>query len=586
MMINKWLISNKTGDFNSIMKKFNVSEIIARCLINKGFDNLDDIEKFLNPKIEYLYDPYLMKDLKRACEILHNKIVENKKIRIIGDYDVDGIISTFILYKTLKRFGADVDYVIPDRLVDGYGVNITMVDDAYEDGIDTILTCDNGITAIEQVKKARQYGITVIITDHHDIYKEDGKEFIPEADAVVNPKQADCRYPFEGLCGGAIAYKLMLGLMEYFEITDKDNLSLELLSFAAIATVCDVMDLVDENRIIVKNGLELLKENDNIGLNALIKVSGITREEISVYQLGFVIGPCLNASGRLDTARKGLRLLLTESAEEGLELANELKELNDLRKSMTSEGVELAIEEIESTSLKEDKILLVYLPECHESLAGIIAGRIKDKYYRPTIVLTNSKDIVKGSARSIEECNIYEELNKCRDLLLKYGGHPLAAGMSLEKANINKLRNGLNSNTNLTHDMLVPTINIDVKLPLSYLAEELVEELKILEPFGKGNSKPVFAQKDIAIKSMVLLGKNKNVLKFKIINEEGAELQALYFGNIDDFFQYMENKHGKDELEKMKTGRYIDAKLTVTYYPNINNYMNNRTLQIIIQNYR
>ncbi|HHT97165.1 MAG TPA: single-stranded-DNA-specific exonuclease RecJ [Clostridiales bacterium] len=585
-MTNKWLISNKSGDFNNIMKIFGVSEILARCLVNKDIVSIDDIERYLNPKIEYLYDPYLMKDLKKACEILHNKIVTKKKIRIIGDYDVDGIISTFILYKTLKRFGANIDYIIPDRVEDGYGINNYMVDTAYEDGIDTILTCDNGISAIEQIKKAKQHGMTVVITDHHDICIEDGQIIIPEADAVVNPKQIDCMYPFKGLCGGAITYKLMLGLIEYFEVSDKEKLIQELLGFSAIATVCDVMDLIDENRIIVKNGLEYLKTNNNIGLNTLFKVCEISIEEVSVYILGFVIGPCLNASGRLDTAVKGLRLLLTDSTEEALELANELKILNELRKSMTIEGVELAIEQIESIPLKEDKVLVVYLPECHESLAGIIAGRIKDKYHRPTIILANSKDIIKGSARSIEEYNIYEELNKCKDLLLKYGGHPLAAGMSLEKNNIDKLRERLNAITDLTDDMLIPTINIDIKLPLSYLTEELIEELEMLEPFGKGNSKPLFAQKDMIIKSMMLLGKKKNVLKLNIINEKNVEIQAIYFGNVDDFFSYMEGKYGKEEVKKMERGRYINAKLTATYYPKVNNYMNNKALQIIIQNYR
>lgn len=582
-MKSKWLISNKSADFKAITEKFHISEVVARCLINKDIREYKDIDKFLNPKLEYMHNPLLMKDMKETCDILINKIHNNKKIRIIGDYDVDGIIATYILYYGLLKMGADVDYIIPDRIEDGYGINEKMVDNAYNEEIDTILTCDNGISAINQIKKAKEYGITVIITDHHDIIKENNQFILPEADAIINPKQEDCTYPFKSLCGGAIAYKLIEALETNFcKGIDLNHL----LSFAAIATICDIMDLQDENRIIVKNGLDILRNTGNLGLNKLIEAVGISSEDLQVYHIGFIIGPCLNASGRLETATKGLRLLLTDSEEEATNLANELKELNDLRKDMTAKGVERAIDLIETTDLKEDKVLVVYIEDCHESLAGIIAGRIKDKYYKPTIVLTNSKDIAKGSARSIEEYNVYEEINKCKELLLRFGGHPMAAGLSIDRNKINEFRSFLNENTILTNEMLMPKVSIDVKLPLSYITEELIDELSILEPFGKGNAKPVFAQNDISIKSLALIGKKQNAIKFRIINEIGGQIDALYFGDVEGFFTYIENKYGIDEVDNMKNGRYINTKLTVTYYPTVNIFRNIKTLQIIIQDYR
>lgn len=585
--MENWVIKNKKADFNRIVNECGVSEVLARCLVNKGFEEPEDIIAFLHPDKKHLYDPFLLGGMKKACEILSDKIDSGKKIRIIGDYDVDGVISTYILYRTLSVLGANVDYEIPDRIKDGYGININMVETAYHEHVDTILTCDNGISAMEQIALAKQYGLTVIITDHHSLVQsEDGVVELPIADAVINPKQPDCTYPFEGLCGGAVAYKLIEALAKYYEIISNDEFLEELLAYTAIATVCDVMDLVGENRIIVKHGLEFLKKTQNYGLLALMDASGIDKEQLSTFHLGFVIGPCLNASGRLDTAKKGLELMLAKTKEEAISLAEEVRNLNDIRKTMTISNTEKAISLIEENNYLNDKVLVVYIEGCHESIAGIIAGRIREKYSRPTLILTDAENCIKGSGRSIEQYNMFEELSKCRDIFLKMGGHPMAAGFSLLPDNVDALRVFLNSSTSLTDKMLIPKVSIDIHLPLGYVTEQLIKELRQLEPFGKANEKPLFAEKNLKIKSALIIGKNASGIRFRVENQYGKEMDAIYFGDVVQFFTYIGNTYGNEESERLKTGRGINATISITYFPRINEYNGFKTIQLMIQNYR
>lgn len=586
--MEKWVLKNKKADFAAMMEQYKISEVIARLLVNRNQEKEEDIDAYLHPDLNYLHNPLAMKDMEKACDILTDKIRQGKKIRIVGDYDVDGVASTYTLYTALLKCRAAVDYEIPDRIKDGYGINMNIIEEAYRDGIDTILTCDNGISAAEQVKKAKELGMTIIITDHHDIpfSESDGrKEYcMPVADAVVNPKQPDCKYPWKGLCGAAVAYKLIQVLYDRFGINGKETDSL--LEIVAIATVCDVMDLINENRVIVKNGLKLLKKTKNFGLKALIEKNNINLATLSAYHLGFIIGPCLNASGRLDTAKKGLGLLLAETKEEGDKLAEELKQLNDIRKEMTASGLKEAVKLVEESDRKKDKVLVVYLKGCHESLAGIIAGRLKERYNKPAIVLTDSEAAVKGSCRSIEQYNIYEELTKCRHLLVKYGGHPMAAGLSLEEAMVEKLRAELNENTSLTEEDFIPKISIDILLPLGYLNEELVKELELLEPFGKGNIKPIFAEKNLRIRRASVLGKNSNVLKLQVVNDYGRVMDALYFGEVENFLNTLSESCGQEEVDKIFQNRDNGVRLSITYYPSINEYGGSRTVQIVIQNYQ
>ncbi|HHX11195.1 MAG TPA: single-stranded-DNA-specific exonuclease RecJ [Clostridiales bacterium] len=585
--MGNWVIKNYVADFNSIMEQCGVSEVVARCLVNKGFTEPDEINTYLNPDINNLNDPFLMKDTEKAVVILTDKISSNKAIRIIGDYDVDGVVSTYVLYQTLSKLGALVDYEIPDRIKDGYGINSNMVREAFNDNIDTILTCDNGIVAMDAIQMAKDMGMTVIVTDHHNLYENDeGELLLPPADAVINPHRPDCEYPFKNLCGAAIAYKLMEALLRSYTIADKEAFLDELISFVAIATVCDVMDLVDENRIIVNYGLKLLQNTNNYGLLALMETSGIDKSSLSSFHLGFVIGPCLNASGRLDSAKKGLELLLSNSKDEAVIMAEEVKGLNNLRKEMTQENVDKAVQMIEESGLLDDKVLVVYLPDCHESIAGIIAGRIKERYHRPTLILTDAKDGVKGSGRSIEQFNMIEELSKHRDLMIKLGGHPMAAGLSLLSENVEILRRKLNEDCSLTDDMLIPKVSIDVELPIGYVTEQLINELKLLEPFGKGNEKPLFAERNLKIKSGFILGKNASGIRLKVINKYNKEIDALYFGDLSSFFNYFEEKYSEEEVEKLKTARGNNMEITISYYPRINEYNGFRNVQVMIQNYR
>ena len=585
--MEKWVVRSKNADFAAMMKKHNISEVVARLLANRDVIEDEDVDKFLNPSIEGLYDPSLLKDIDKASSIIQDKIKDNKKIRIVGDYDVDGIVATFILYTGLLNCGGLVDYEIPDRVKDGYGISTSIIETAYADKVDTIITCDNGIAAIEQIARAKELGMTVIITDHHEIpiIEVDGvrSERFPNADAIINPRQEDCTYPNEMLCGGAVAFKLIQGLYKIYNIETRDLYPL--LEMVAIATVCDVMDLVDENRTLVKLGLKHLRNSSNYGLNALIELSDININNLTAYHLGFIIGPCLNASGRLDTAKEGLRLLLAKSKEEAFVIAEKLKKLNDTRKDMTADGVEEAKAQVDTTSLGQDKVLVIYLPDCHESIAGIIAGRIREQYNKPTFVLTKSEKAVKGSGRSIEEYNMFEELGKSKKYLSQFGGHPMAAGLSLEEENIPLFRQSLNELSTLTDEDLIPKVFIDVVLPLGYINEELIEELKILEPFGKGNPKPVFAERDVKVIRAFLLGKNKNVLKFNIINKYGKKIDAMYFGDTDTLLDDFKKKYGEDEVNKMFINAENDIEFNVTYYPNINEYNGFRNLQIIISSY-
>jgi len=588
-MAEKWFIKNKKADYKQISNKYGITELMSKLIINRDIINDDMIKSYINPDFDKLHNSREMKDLEKTVEILHDKIKSNKKIRIVGDYDVDGVISVYILYSALKRCNANVDYEIPDRIKDGYGININIIKQAKEDGIDTILTCDNGISAIEPIKYAKDMGITVIVTDHHDIpFVEDEnntREFISSiADAIINPKQKECTYKFKQLCGAGVAFKLIEVLYEKLSIDKKE--CYQFIEFLAIATVCDVVDLVDENRIFVKKGLEFINNTANLGLQQLIRECEMNEKTLSVYHLGFIIGPCINACGRLDSAKKGLQLLLSQDEEEATKLAKELVKLNEERKDMTMKGVEEAIEIVEKNNMINDKVFVIYIQDVHESLAGIIAGRIREKYNVPTLIITKSENGAKGSGRSIEEYNMFEELVKCKDLLGNFGGHPMAAGFSLAEENIDEFRRELNKNTTLKADDLLRKVTIDSILPLDSISYELINDLERLEPFGKANSKPLFAEKNVNVLKATILGKNKNVLKFKIKTKFNKALDAIYFGDIYEFEEMINYKYGNGELQKLYDGAYNDVKVDLVFYPSINEYNGNVSIQIVVQNYR
>ncbi len=584
-MKEKWMLRTKKADFNEIGKKFNVDPLIARLIRNRDIILEEDIKKYLYGNKEDMYSPYLLKDMEKAVSILEEKIKNQSKIRIISDYDVDGVISNYVLYRGLQEIGADVDYEIPDRINDGYGINERMVIKAVEDGIDTILTCDNGIAAINQIALAKENGLTVIITDHHDVpfIMQEGRkiEQLPKADAVINPKQKECSYPFDKICGATVAYKLIQALYE------KRGLEHDFyLEYLAIATVCDVVDLTDENRIIVKEGLKLLNATKNLGIKALIGENFKEKPELNAYHLGFIIGPCVNAAGRLEHAGEGLSLLLAKDEEEAMDKARHLKILNDERKSLTEQGVEKAIELVETTNIKDDKVLVIYLTDCHESLAGIIAGRIREKYNKPVIVLTRSKEGVKGSGRSIDEYSMFEKLSECRDYLDKFGGHPMAAGLSLKEENIDSFRKALNDNSGLTEENLIKKVYIDIKMPFYYISEHIIHQIECLEPFGKANEKPVFAESDVKITEARILGENKNVLKLKLATDAGGTIEGICFKNtMEELLNQIKEKYGMDEVDKMFERRENAVRLRIIYYPSINSYKGKKTLQVTINNF-
>ena len=586
--MRKWVVAAKRADFKAIGEKYHIDQVTARLIRNRDIVGDKAIQEYLYGTMKDMHNPEKMKGVVQAADILIQKIQSQKSIRIIGDYDIDGVTSTYILYTGLKKCGAVVDYEIPDRIRDGYGINRQLVLDAWEAGVDTILTCDNGISAIEQIAYAKELGMTVIVTDHHELRttEKNGKTqvILPDADVVINPHQPDCLYPYKDLCGGAVAYKLVQEL--YQKNGFPDNEIEHLIEYAAIATVGDVMKLTGENRIIVKEGLKRLNLTQNIGLKALIRANGLEGREINSYHIGFAIGPCINASGRLTTAKKALELLLCKDSQKADVLAEELLNLNAERKDMTQKGYEEAVQQIESTSLKDDKILIVYLPECHESIAGIIAGRIRERYYRPVFVLTDGEKSVKGSGRSIEGYSMFEEMQKCDDLFLNYGGHPMAAGCSLEKENIQPLRERLNTNAQLTEEDLIEKICIDVPMPIGYITEQLIEELEILEPFGTANKKPVFAEKNLHVLGARILGQNRNVIKMQVASVSGVVIDALYFGDAEEFRRYLEEKFGFQETEKMFQNRKTDITLSVIYYPTVNEFRGQKSLQIVISDYQ
>ena len=589
MSNEKWLLRNRKVDLKAMSDKYKISQLLCKLMVNRDITDDNIINSYINPVYENLHSPKTMKDIALAVNIIKRKIQENKKIRIIGDYDVDGIISVFILYTALKECGANVDYEIPDRIKDGYGINENIVKTAYDEDIDTIITCDNGISAIDQIQYAKNLGLTVIVTDHHDVpfVEENGvRTFISsQADAIINPKQIECEYEFKSICGAGVAFKLMEVLYEELGMNKEE--CYKLIEFVAIATVCDVVDLIDENRIFVKNGLNMLNNTTNIGIKALKKASGLEDKEITAYHLGFVIGPCLNASGRLDSAKKGLELLLMENYEEAENLAQEIVDLNDARKKMTKEGVDRAINIIDSTEIANDKILVVYIPDIHESLAGIVAGRVKEKYNKPTIILTKSEEGVKGSARSIEEYNMFEGLLACKELLDKFGGHPMAAGLSLQEDKVDELRKELNNKCKLTDEDLTRKIMIDASLPLEYLNINLIKELDVLEPFGKGNAKPVFGVRDVKVTKAMLLGKDKNILKLRLLTNNNLTIDAMIFNDLENFENKVIEKYGNEGLDNLYNKfNNNNISMDFTFYPSINEWNGNKSIQIIVNGIR
>lgn len=586
--MERWVLLRKGADFEAIGKKYQISPRLACLIRNRDVIGEEAVDRYLNGTISDLYDGMLMKDMDKAIDILQEKILEDKKIRVIGDYDIDGVNATYILLEGLERLGADVDSDIPDRISDGYGLNRHLVERAYEAGVDTLITCDNGIAAADEIAYGKEMGMTVIVTDHHEVPfdEQDGEKRyrIPPADAVMDPKQPDCLYPFKGLCGAAVAYKLMEAL---WESMGKDSADLDdLIENVAIATIGDVMDLEDENRIFVKEGLQMLRRTKNPGLKALIECTGIDKNSLNSYHIGFVLGPCINASGRLDTAKRALELLRAGTQKEADILAGDLKALNDSRKDMTEEAVKQAEEQVETTTISKDKVLVVYLPDCHESLAGIVAGRIRENYYKPVFVLTDAEEGVKGSGRSIDGYHMYEELNKCKELLTKFGGHRLAAGLSLPKENVGKFREMLNKNCTLTEEEMKEKVTIDMEMPFGCVTEGLVKELELLEPFGKGNTKPVFAARDVTLLGARILGKNRNVLKLQVQDVNGCRIEAMLFHHADDFLGKLEEQYGKTEVDALLKGRGRQIRISMTYYPDINEYMGKKTPQIVVTHYR
>lgn len=572
MREEKWVISAKRADFQKIAQDYGIDPVIARLIRNRDVQGKEALDQYLNGKVEDLPSPWAFKDMERAVEILESKIRLGKAIRIIGDYDIDGVISTYILLRGLSRLGALVDTYIPDRIADGYGIHLPLVQRALEDQIDTILTCDNGIAASQEIQYAKDNGMTVIVTDHHEVPFQDVEgervEILPPADAILNPKQRGCGYPNKNLCGAAVAYKLILALYQRHEIPQKERE--EFVELVAVATVGDVMDLQGENRVLVKEGLRRLEHTWNLGLRELIRANGLEGKKISAYHIGFVVGPCLNASGRLDTAARSLDLLKSQDSGKAAKLAGDLVNINQSRKTLTAQGVEQAVEMVETTSLRDDRVLVVYLPDCHESLAGIIAGRLRERYYRPVLVLTKAEQCVKGSGRSIEAYSMFEALTECKELMIQFGGHPMAAGLSIAEENVPELRKKLNERCQLTEEELCPKVTIDVAMPFSYVSRELISQLELLEPFGKANTKPVFAQRGVRALGCRVFGQNRNVVKMQLVTEDGCAVDGVYFGESALFLERASQKEP----------------LSVTYYPTVNRYQGRESVQMVVQSYR
>ena len=571
-MEQNWVVAAKRADFNAIAQKFGIDPVTARLIRNRDAVTEDEIRKFLYGGMEDLHDPALMKGIPEAAEMLTAEISAGARIRVIGDYDIDGVCASYILQTGLGRLHADADVRIPDRIRDGYGLNPSLVRRAAEDGKTLVLTCDNGIAAAEAASLAKEAGLRVIVTDHHEIpfAEENGEKvwYLPPADVVVDPKQADCMYPFKGLCGAAVAWKLILELYRRNGIPEEE--AADFLDIVAIATVGDVMDLCGENRILVKEGMKRIRRTQRPGLLELIAQNGLEKEQVDVYHIGFILGPCLNAGGRLDTAMRALSLLSSEDRAEAAGTAAELIALNARRKELTAQGVEQAVRIVDGSEIRNDRVLVVYLPDCHESLAGIIAGRLREHYGKPAFVLTKGEHGVKGSGRSIDAYSMYEELNSCRELLTQFGGHPMAAGLSLPEENVDMFRQQINTACSLTEQEMKPKITIDVPMPVSYLRRDLVREFELLRPFGKGNPRPLFAQKDMRVLSARVYGKNRNVLKMRMADPAGTAVDAVYFGEADVLAQYIQTHETLD----------------IVYYPGIDTWQGREKLQITIQAYR
>lgn len=595
--MGNWYVAAKKADFDKWGREFHISPMLARIIRNRDLTEEVQVRQFLYGTLEDCYSPWLLKDMDKAVEVLLDALEQDKTIRIIGDYDVDGICSAYILTKGLKCLGANVDTAIPHRIRDGYGLNDHLIEMAKEDGVELIITCDNGIAAASQIELAASLGIDVIVTDHHEVpyVTEEGveslrRELLPPALAVVDPKRADCDYPFRGICGGVVAYKFMQAVLERVQIapgkaaeTLADTME-ELLEFAAFATVCDVMELKDENRIIVKEGLKRMRNSRNLGLTALMEVNGLEPPKLSAYHLGFVLGPCLNATGRLDTAKRALELLQSDTKMEAMNAARELTELNNSRKNLTLLGVEQAENYIKEHHMEDDKVLVVYLPEVHESLAGIIAGRIREHYNRPTFILTKGEEGVKGSGRSIDNYHMFDAMTQVQRLFTKYGGHKLAAGLSMEEENVGRLREALNANCHLTEEDFVPKVHIDVPMPLAYANEKLAEELELLEPFGVGNPKPLFAQKDLIFLSGFKMGANQTSARFRVRTPEGGTEQMVMFRNLEQFEEFLDEKYGAGSAERLYGGDG-DFAVSVVYQLGLNTYRGKTEKQLIIQHY-
>ena len=585
--MQKWIVINKKADFKQIAEEFGIDQVTARIIRNRDVIEREDIRRFLYGGIEDLHNPHLLKDGDKLVDILVDKIKAQKHIRIIGDYDIDGVMATYILKTALTRVGARVSMQIPDRIHDGYGLNISLIEVALSEETDTILTCDNGIAAIDEIAYAKEKGMTVLVTDHHEIPfdEAEGQRIYKSsiADAIVNPHQTDCPYPYKYLCGAAVAWKVVCLLYERMGVEFSE--AEELLENVAFATVGDIMPLTGENRILVKLGIKRIHHTNNPGMKALIAQCGLETSEIDAFHFGFVLGPCINATGRLDTAKRALELLFETDGGRAVQIASELVVLNTERKDLTQEGVENAIAIYEEQDMASDKVLVIFLPDVHESIAGIIAGRIREKYHKPTFILTRGEEGVKGSGRSTEEYSMYEEMCKCKELFTKFGGHPMAAGLSLPEENVSLFREKINALCELTEQDMIPKVRIDVPMPMDYVTKDLVREFSILGPFGKDNTKPVFADRNIGVKRMWIVGKNRNVLKLSLITQQGIPVTGIYFGDVEGFCNYLEEKFGKDQLDNAMYGRGNSIRISAVYYPKINCYRDVEELQFEIQYY-
>lgn len=590
--MEKWFVMTKKADFEKWATEFHISPILARIIRNRNICEPEEVEDFLHGTLANCHSPWLLKDMDKATDAVLKALEEGKRIRVIGDYDVDGICSSYILTKGLLRLGAKVDTAIPHRIKDGYGLNESLIEEAKGDGVGMIITCDNGIAAASQIQLARDYGISVIVTDHHEVPyvlrdTEGGalkEEILPPAECIIDPKQEACSYPFPGICGGVVAYKLIQALLEKTDRGSLRDCMDELLEFAAFATVCDVMELKGENRILVKEGLKRLRKSDNVGLRSLMEVNGIAPETLTAYHLGFVLGPCINATGRLDTARRALELLLSSTKAEAMAAATALKELNDSRKALTLQGVEQAVSVIEKGNMLQDKVLVIYLPKVHESLAGIIAGRIREAYQHPVFVLTKGEEGVKGSGRSIEGYHMYEAMTQVKELFTKFGGHAMAAGLSMEEENIELLRERINRLCELTGEDFIPKIHIDLPMPLEYATEELADQLELLEPFGVSNPKPLFAQKELVFVRETRMGMKNNAARFLVRTPGGREKHMVYFGNLSGFETFLREKYGQDCVPALLEGRG-SFPVSVVYQVGKNTYKGNTEVQCVIKNY-